>query len=113
MSVLPPGAGTEGSGGTVLGWVRGVRPGAASATEMTLDGHGQDFSTGGAVPGPHGRRPRGPGGPAGQAALASARSAGADPAELRLTGSLRLGGTGRAAPRRRADAKGLGADVQR
>ena len=69
VSVLPPGAGTEGSGGIVLGWVT-VPAGAASATEMTLDPRGQDFSTGGAIPGPPGPRgPEGPGGPAGQATL--------------------------------------------
>lgn len=70
VSVLPPGAGgAESTGGIVLGWVH-VPAGATSAEQMGLEPRLQDFSTGGAIPGPPGDRgPEGPGGPAGQSTL--------------------------------------------
>jgi hypothetical protein len=68
VSVLAPGSGVT-TGGIVLGWVH-VPPGATTAEQMRLEPRGQDFSTGGAIPGPPGERgPEGPGGPAGQATL--------------------------------------------
>jgi hypothetical protein len=66
IAVLPPGWSAGGQGGIVLGWVH-VPPGAASASEMDLTARAQDFSTGGAIPGPPGPRgPEGPQGPSGQ-----------------------------------------------
>jgi hypothetical protein len=66
IAVLPPGWSAGGAGGIVLGWVR-VPPGATSASDMELSAREQDFSTGGAIPGPPGPRgPEGPQGPAGQ-----------------------------------------------
>jgi hypothetical protein len=94
VSVLPPG-GAEGSGGIVLGWVT-VPAGAASAAEMTLEARGQDFSTGGAIPGPPGPRgPEGPGGPAGQATLIVGSFGNVrTPAELPPTGFIEAGWDG-------------------
>jgi hypothetical protein len=66
MAVLP--AGTSDSG-LLLGWVR-VPPDAESAADMELIPRGQDFSTGGAIPGPQGPPgPEGPPGPPGTATL--------------------------------------------
>jgi hypothetical protein len=70
VSVMPPGSGgAESTGGIVLGWVH-VPAGATTAEQMGLEPRAQDFSTGGAIPGPPGDRgPEGPGGPAGQSTL--------------------------------------------
>ena len=66
LSVLPPGS--AGSG-IVLGWVH-VPAGAGSSEEFELIPRAQDFSTGGAIPGPIGPPgPEGPPGPPGQATL--------------------------------------------
>lgn len=60
MSVMPAGR----TSGILLGWVV-VPPAAASAADMVLVPREQDFSTGGAIPGPQG--PPGPEGPPGAA----------------------------------------------
>ena len=86
LSVLPPGA----RPGVVLGWVH-VPPGAASAAEMSLESREQDFSTGGAVPGPPGPvGPIGPPGPPGQATLIVG-SFSRDPADLPGNGFIEAG----------------------
>ena len=96
VSVLPPGASSEGSGGIVLGWVN-VPAGATTAAEMELMPREQDFATGGAIPGPPGPRgPEGPGGPAGQATLIVGSFSNRNPAELPDDGYIPAGwdGTG-------------------
>ena len=66
LSLLPAGGSR---GGVLLGWVH-VPPGATSSAEMTLISREQDFSTGGAIPGPPGPiGPPGPSGPQGTATL--------------------------------------------
>jgi hypothetical protein len=66
IAVLPPGWSAGGQGGIVLGWVH-VPPDATSASDMNFEPRPQDFSTGGAIPGPPGPRgPEGPQGPSGQ-----------------------------------------------
>jgi hypothetical protein len=86
LSVLPPGA----RPGVVLGWVH-VPPGATSAADMTLETREQDFSTGGAVPGPPGPvGPIGPPGPPGNATLIVG-SFSRDPADLPDNGFIEAG----------------------
>jgi hypothetical protein len=86
LSVLPPGA----RPGVVLGWVH-VPPGAVSAADMTLETREQDFSTGGAVPGPPGPvGPTGPPGPPGNATLIVG-SFSRDPADLPDNGFIEAG----------------------
>jgi len=94
VSVLPPGASSEGTGGIVLGWVE-VPAGATSASQMGLEPREQDFSTGGAIPGPPGPRgPEGPGGPAGQATLIVGSFTNRPPAELPDDGFIEAGWDG-------------------
>lgn len=66
LSVLPEGVSDS---GLVLGWVR-VPPDAESAADMHFEPRQQDFSTGGAIPGPPGPiGPEGPMGPPGTSTL--------------------------------------------
>jgi hypothetical protein len=86
LSVQPPGTRL----GVVLGWVD-VPAGAASAAEMTLTSREQDFSTGGAIPGPPGPMgPQGVEGPGGQATLIIG-SFSRDPADLPADGFIEAG----------------------
>jgi hypothetical protein len=86
LSVTPPGA----RFGVVLGWVH-VPAGAASVTDMRLESREQDFSTGGAIPGPPGPPgPAGPEGPPGQATLIVG-SFSRNPADLPADGFIEAG----------------------
>lgn len=76
VSVLPEGASAS---GLILGWVR-VPPGAGVAAEMSLVAREQDFSTGGAIPGPVG--PPGPQGPPGTSTIIVGTFHNREPADL-------------------------------
>lgn len=84
ISVLPEGASAS---GLVLGWVR-VPPGAGAVADMVLVPREQDFSTGGAIPGPIG--PPGPQGPPGTSTIIVGTFSNRTPADL-LDEPLRSG----------------------
>jgi hypothetical protein len=89
LSVSAAGVGEE--SGLVLGWVH-VPPGAASAADMALEPRPQDFSTGGAIPGPPG--PPGPQGPPGSATLIVGSFRNRTPDELPGDGFIEAGWDG-------------------
>jgi hypothetical protein len=75
ISVLPPAE----RGGVVLGWVR-IPPGAVSSADAEFISREQDFSTGGAIPGPPGAA--GPQGPPGSSTIIVGTFRNRTPADL-------------------------------
>lgn len=88
VAVRPEGASAS---GLVLGWLD-VPAGATSAAEMGLRPRQQDFSTGGAIPGPIG--PPGPQGPPGSATLIVGTFRNRTPDELPADGFIEAGWDG-------------------